>query len=139
MTRRQSNNPKRRFVEPGTIDQKELSELADALIYVGSANHKAKAADYGFHPPANPRPTKSVCDKLRVIQKREAAQLLHTGVLKGMVSTLDEKGIPKYVWAVDEDGEAYEAKGDGGSEFHGYRLPPEDDMRDRVLKEWKRR
>jgi len=139
VTKHQSNNPKRRFLAAGSIEQNQLTELADALVYVGSANHKAKAADYGFHPPANPRPTKSVCDKLRVIQRLEAAELLRAGVLKGMVSALDATGVPKYVWVVGDDGEAYEAKGDGGIQFHGYRLPPEDDIRDRVLKEWKLR
>ncbi len=46
--------------------------------------------------------------------------------------------MPKYVWSVDGAGEAYEAKiGNGG--YHGYRLTDEDDMRDYVLQEWKRR
>jgi hypothetical protein len=45
---------------------------------------------------------------------------------------------PKYIWAVDEAGEVYEAKiGNGG--YHGYRLEAADSMRTVVKREWARR
>jgi hypothetical protein len=68
----------------------------------------------------------------------EAQTIFRLGVLKGMFSQFEDGGMPKYVWSVDGAGEAYEAKiGNGG--YHGYRLTDEDDMRDYVLQEWKRR
>lgn len=61
-----------------------------------------------------------------------------------MVSTYLMGGLPKYVWAVDEDREVYEAKlGTNGTRdtYHGYRLRKEDenDMRERVILEWQQR
>ena len=58
-----------------------------------------------------------------------------------MISELQLDGFPKYVWAVDADGQAYEAKlGPGGQEYHGYVLGDDDAaMRQTVLREWQRR
>lgn len=49
--------------------------------------------------------------------------------------------LPKYVWAVDDAGEPYEAKlGEDGLTYHGYRLEEnERGMREIVQKEWKAR
>jgi len=58
------------------------------------------------------------------------------------VSAFSEGGVPKYVWAVDQDGEVYEAKTKPEREmsYHGYRLGDDEiDMRKYVLGEWKRR
>ncbi len=108
------------------------------MIYVGSPHHKKHPADYEFHPPVSPRPFKSVCDGKRVISKAEAAELLRQGVLNGMFSDFVDDQLPKYVWSVDAEGEAYEAKIDKQG-YHGYRLEEDDDFRDRVLREWKAR
>ena len=56
-----------------------------------------------------------------------------------MVSSFRINELPKYIWAVDEDGEVYEAKLDSQG-YHGYRLGEDDRaMRRLVLKEWKSR
>jgi len=58
------------------------------------------------------------------------------------VSPFAPGGVPKYVWAVDAEGEVYEAKTAPNSEtaYHGYRLGDDDaDMRQLVRKEWRRR
>jgi hypothetical protein len=52
-----------------------------------------------------------------------------------------EQEFPKYIWSVDDQGEAYEAKthpNDRG-QYHGYRLEEHDPMRSLVLKTWKER
>ena len=137
MSQRQSNNPKRRITPPDllSIEGKEL--LLRVSRYVGSALHKSKPANYGFHPPFNPRPHKSLCDDRRSIPLQEAQRLFESGVRKGMISTHWEGDLPKYVWSVDEQGEAYEAKL-GNDGFHGYRLNEENEgaMRNLVLHEW---
>jgi hypothetical protein len=112
--------------------------LCTRLIYTGSGIHKRHPADYGFQPPCNPRPWKSLCDDLRTVRKAEARELFRQGILKGMVSQLSSDGVPKYVWSVAEDGEVFEAKIDRDG-YHGYRLGDDDDMRNLVLNEWKRR
>ena len=73
-----------------------------------------------------------------MISKAEAAELLRQGVLKGMFSDFVDDQLPRYLWSVDAEGEAYEAKIDRQG-YHGYRLEEDDDFRDRVLREWKAR
>ena len=136
LMRSRGNNPKRRIVPVGYFTPAELDVFAARVRYEGSALHKLKPADYGFHPPTNPRPSKSVCDDIRIIKRREAHDLLRTAFARGMVSACEPTSLPKYAWAVDASWEAYEAKlGRGG--YHGYRLGKDDgDMRDWVIEEW---
>lgn len=134
---RQSNNPKRRIAAPGALSPQQQEWLLAQAVYVGSSLHKMRPADYGFHPPVNPRPHKSLCDDLRPILAAEAVQLFAAGVRKGMVSTACINGLPKYVWSVDDRGEAYEAKWDRDG-YHGYRLDQDSEkyQRECVLRTW---
>lgn len=141
MPTRQSSNPKRRIAEPGAISKAQLDRFLDQAEYVGSALHKKRPADYGFHPPTNPRPHKALCDDLHAVSATEARLPFVSGVRKGMVSTaVVVDGLPKYVWTVDEYGEAYEAKW-GRDGYHGYRLDSDAEkcMRESVLKAWSER
>lgn len=140
MKARQSSDPKRRIAPRRKLDSAAREALAARLTYVGSALHKKKPGDYGFRPPVNPRPWKSICDGLRVILLAEARELFRRGILSGMFSDFPQDGVPKYVWSVDANDEAYESKiSSGTSNYHGYRLEEEDDdMRNVVLKEWKK-
>ncbi len=133
------NNPKRRIVLPGHFTAAELADFAVRARYEGSALHKLKPADYDFDPPTNPRPSKSVCDDLRVVRAAEARALLRTAFAHGLISACDPRELPKYAWAVDGHGEAYEAKL-GRNGYHGYRLGLDDKvMRDWVIDEWSKR
>ncbi len=110
--------------------------------YTGSALHKRTAADYGFHPPANPRPNKSLCDGTgRAVRLGEARALFREALDRGMISGIGEDGFPKYVWAVDPEGRAYESKREQGSpNYHGYELGEDDEgMRRLVIEEWRLR
>ena len=142
MPKRQGNNPKRRLAPRDELDAKDLRRLAREVRYVGSAHHKSKPADYCLTPPTSPHPSKSLCDERRIVKKKEARTLFCQGLLRGMVSRYAENGLPKYVWAVDQDGEVYEAKvGGDGRSYHGYALHP-DGERDPcrwVTAEWKAR
>ncbi len=132
-------NPKRRIAKAGFFTRTELAEFARRANYEGSAHHKLHPADYGFSPPVSPRAAKSVCDDVRVIRRGEAKRLLQAGFAKGLVSVCDPQAMPKYVWALDDDGEAYEAKL-GRNSYHGYRLKDDErDMRDWIEDEWGRR
>lgn len=142
MAKREGNRPERRIAPAGSISPDELQQLIQRVRYTGSGLHKLGPGDYGFTPSHNPRPSKSACDELRPILFEEASELLRRGIEFGMVSAFAEGGVPKYIWAVDGDGEVYEAKTEPGREtgYHGYRLGDDDaDMRRYVLKEWKRR
>jgi hypothetical protein len=139
--KREGNRPGRRIADEATVDAGARERLLGVLQYVGSGHHKLHPGNYGFHPPQNPRPSKAPCDALRSVLLEEATALFRRGIELGMVSTIINDGVPKYVWAIDEGGEVYEAKtGPRELEYHGYRLGPDDaDMRAYVLKEWKRR
>ncbi len=138
MAARQGNNPKRRIAPADRLDAGERAVLAARVAYTGSAIHKRQPGDYGFHPPTNPRPWKSLCDDRRLVLRQEAAELLRRGVMAGMFSSFADDDLPKYVWAVDGDEAVYEAKLDR-SGYHGYRLDDDDDFGHLVLKEWGRR
>lgn len=141
MQKRRSTNPKRRIVAEGTLSNSALRKIRERAIYVGSAHHKRSPGDYGFQPPVNPRPSKSLCDDVKLIRKADAQRLLQEGIRKGIISEPGSDGLPKYVWSVDLDQEVYEAKLGSSSEYHGYRLDRADEryMRDLVLKEWSKR
>ncbi len=125
-----------------TVPAAELKRIASIAQYGSSANHKLRPGDYGFTPPSNPRPSKSPCDDLRQVLKLEATKLLREGIRRGMVSRIEPNHVPKYVWAVDQRGEVYEAKTKPGQETtcHGYRLGEDErQMRAEVLSEWNKR
>ena len=142
MAKRQSNRPDRRLCPAGLLNTAELARIAATARYTGSANHKLHAGDYGFVPPSNPRASKSVCDDKRTILKAEARALFLEGIRRGMISRVESGQLPKYIWAVDEFDEVYEAKTKPGQEtdYHGYRLGADErQMRADVLKEWNSR
>ena len=135
MATRQGNNPKRRVAAADFLDQRGREALATRVRYTGSAIHKRYPGNYGFHPPTNPRPWKSLCDDRRVVLLEEAAELLQQGVMAGMFSSFADGDLPKYVWSVDADRAVYEGKLDRNG-YHGYRLADDDDFGRLVLKEW---
>ena len=106
--------------------------------YTGDSQHKSKPADYGFHPPANPRPNKSLYDGSRIIKLAEATALFREGIRRGMISTYCVDGLAKYVWAVDAYGHVYEAKLSKNSlNYQGYELGcNERAMKTIVAREW---
>lgn len=137
---RNGNNPKRRLARRQDIDPGVTARLAYAR-YTGSPHHKRSSAGYGFQPPASPRPNKSLCDGRRSVPLTEAAALFREGVRRGMVSTHLDGDLPKYVWAVDDDGRVFEAKISRGTQnYHGYELGRgESRLRQHIEREWSAR
>ena len=132
---------KRSPVKVGFYTRPELDAFSNDTSYEGSAHHKSKASDYGLSPQVAPRPSKSLCDDVRNIPSEEANRLLKRAFELSMVS--DRRDLtrpPKYAWAVDENGEVYEAKlGGNGYRYHGYRLSRDDNLHRWLLKEWNKR
>lgn len=140
--KREGNRPDRRIWDAAATSPEQRQALLEKISYAGSPNHKLHPGDYGFIPSHNPRPTKSPCDALRPILIMEASQLFREGIRRGMVSHFEPGGAPKYVWAVDADGEVYEAKAKPEQEsvYHGYRIgEDEQSVRQYILAEWKKR
>ena len=140
--KREGNRPDRRIAPETSTTDEARRQLLLRISYSGSANHKLRPGDYGFVPTHNPRPSKTPCDELRSVLLAEAATLFAAGVERGMMSAFPPDGVPKYVWAVDQSGEPYEAKTkpERETEYHGYRIGEDErQMREYVTKEWKRR
>ena len=141
--KREGNRPDRRVVDAAQISVEIREELARRLRYVGSAYHKLGPGDYGFKPFShNPRPSKSPCDQLRAVLFAEASELFRRGIEFGVMSSFANGGVPKYVWAVDDHNEVYEAKTrpERETDYHGYRLGDDErDMRGYILKIWRQR
>jgi len=137
MNSRSGKNPKRRIVASACLDADAREQLAARVQYVGSGHHKRNPADYDMDR-TNPRPTKSLCDLVKVVTIDEARRLLREGVRRAMISQPGNDGIPKYVWSVADDGEVYEAKThpNTSGQYHGYPLVGEDDLRSYVTRVW---
>jgi hypothetical protein len=138
--KRPGNNPKRRIAPANHLTERQKAELAESVKYVPNGHHKRNPAGYGLER-TNPRPTKSLCDGLRVIPLAEANDLMLKGISCGMFSDFFFGKHPKYVWCVGADGEVYEAKTDSVAPgvYHGYRLEEEDSMRSYLKQVWKER
>ena len=138
--RRAGNNPKRRIAPLDHLTKAQRVALAGNVEYVASGHHKRNPADYGLER-TSPRPTKSLCDRLRIIPLKEAKSMLKKGINFGMFSDYFLGQHPKYIWCVGDDDEVYEAKTDAVAPglYHGYRLEEEDNMRDHVKQIWKTR
>ena len=53
---------------------------------------------------------------------------------------MNDKGLPVFVWAVDENKQVYEAKpGEDGRIYHGYMLSKDDPQARYILREWRLR
>ncbi len=88
------------------------------------------------------RQIRGLCDDLRTVLLEEAVALFNRGIRLAMVSAFTAYSVPKYIWAVDEQGEVYEAKKKPQTEivYHGYRLREDDSLqRNYVRDEWMRR
>jgi hypothetical protein len=141
MKRRSGYNPKRKIAAPDAISAEQLGELVRRCHYGGNPEHKRDPGDFGLTPPASPRPGKTLCDGSGQISKAQAEQLLSLGIGKCMVSEQTSGEWPRNVWAISDAGEVFEAQleNKGQGVYHGYPMPLDDDFRDRILEEWRRR
>lgn len=99
--------------------------LGQQASYTGNPVHKKSPGDFALVPPASPRPDKTLCDKVYVFQRDEAARLLKEAFNRGLISLAraeNNAAWPKYVWAVTEEGYPVEGVYDGHG-YHGYPLP----------------
>lgn len=136
MKRRNRYNPKRQIRE--TVDATQCAELLQRVRYIGHPEHKQNPGDFGLIPPAFPRPDKTLCDAVSLFTRREATQLLFCGIRKGFISVQMRGEYPQNIWAVSEEGFAFEAQLDNAElgSYHGYPLPASDPFRDHLLKRW---
>jgi len=75
-----------------------------------------------------------------IFTRQEAERLLREGLRRGLVSTEEDHGWPKAVWAVSENGIALEARLDNrerGS-YHCYPLLPSDPLAKAIIECWRR-
>ena len=124
---RQRNRRRKRLVLRCSLTPEQLREIADAVSYHGSTEHKTYPSPAG--QPAL-RSDATPCDP--DIEWAEINASLVEGVLRGCVSETMERGFPKYVWGWIGDA-LYEARhlNGAGGQYKGYKLEPPEYPRDR--------
>ena len=139
--KQRTRTSKRMIVDRSSVSSECIRRCEAQAVYKGSAHHKRSPGNYGFTPPVSPRPNKSLCDGNVQLDHEEAEALFLRGLRRGMISRLDENGLPKYVWAVDSDGRVFEAvRSRGSTKYHGYELGDDDRPMKRIVKRaWRSR
>ena len=135
--KRKSYNPKHSFAS--APERADLDWWVNSVHYGGNPEHKRNPGDFGLTPPSIPRPDKTLCDLAGVFKREQAIRLLKEGIRRGLVSEQIRSGFPQNVWAVTEDGIAFEAQLEnaGNGTYHGYPLPEDDPFREKVFEKWK--
>jgi hypothetical protein len=140
MKKRRGYNPKRCLAPTAHWPRQVLDELVQHVSYGGNPEHKSRPGDFGLHPPTNPRPGKTLCDKVREFSKADALELVRAGMRRCMVSVQQRGRWPQNVWSVHDD-EPFEAQLENQERgvYHGYPMPSDDDFGLMIIEEWKRR
>ena len=136
MKRRNQYNLKRQIRD--TVDPILLADLLKRVSYCGNPEHKRNPGDFGLIPPALPRPDKTLCDAVSLFSRKVASQLLHCGIQKGFISVQMRGDFPQNVWAVSDEGFAFEAQLENAElgSYHGYPIPETDPFREHLLERW---
>ena len=145
MAGRTKFNRKRKLAPEGSCSAEELEQLAQAADYSGNPLHKSSPGDYDLTPPAQARKpsieqqSRSLCDTAKVFEREDAVRYLREGLRRGMISVARINGWPKQVWAVTDDGDPLEAQRERDGIYHGYSMPKEDPMADKIMEQWETR
>jgi hypothetical protein len=138
MKPRRGYNPKRRLAPRDCWSTEEREVRAREIRYGGNPEHKLDPSAYGLGPVLNPRPGKTLCDANGPFPKEEAEKLLKQAATKGMISRQIRNGWPQNVWAVSDDGQAFEGQLENAAigVYHGYPMSNNDDFRAVILAAW---
>jgi hypothetical protein len=131
-------NLKRRLKECDAPELARLAGLAQRVNYGGNPEHKKNPGDFGLTPPADPRPSKSLCDDIGVFTRAEALELLKRGLTQGLVSDRTIGDWPKNIWSMTAQGRPLEAQlenSETGS-YHGYPMPDSDPFASVIAQRW---
>lgn len=121
-----------------TRRESELAVLAERVTYGGNPEHKVDPGNFGLTPPANPRADKSMCDAVGVFKSHTALRLLREGIKRGLVSEQVRGDFPQTVWSVTDRGAPVEGQLENQrlGTYHGYPMPSNDPLAERVLEKW---
>lgn len=120
--------------------ESKLAILAERVTYGGNPEHKVDPGNFGLTPPANPRADKSMCDAVGVFDSHTALRLLWEGIKRGLVSEQVRGDFPQTVWSVTDRGAPVEGQLENQrlGTYHGYLMPANDPLTERVLEKWNR-
>lgn len=67
-------NTKRKLSPPPATEEEKnnLKRLAAAAQYDGNPEHKENPGDFNLSPPSKPRKDKSLCDGVKIFEKKKA-------------------------------------------------------------------
>jgi len=115
-----------------------LTKLEKKIRYGGNPEHKKNPGDFGLSPPSDPRQGKTLCDTAGVFTRKEALELLRTGIRRGLVSVQVRNGLPQNIWSVAVNGVPIEAQLENPEMaiYHAYPLQDIDPFAKNVLELW---
>jgi hypothetical protein len=134
--KRRTSSNKHRFAISSS--QADLDDLANSVNYGGNGEHKRNPGDFGLNPPLGPRPNKTLCDGVKIFNRREALRLLREGIRRGLVSEQRRGKFPQNVWAVTDQGIPLEAQLENAmiGTYHGYPMQHDDAFGEKVIEKW---
>ena len=121
---RSSDNDKRRLREPAPPDT-WLRDFADRASFEPYSKHKLNPRAFGLAPFTGQRVDATYCDGhagFAPADMHRIPELLHRGILAGLVGDNDQQDDPTLIWTVDDSGWIYEGRLTipGRSVYHGY-------------------
>jgi hypothetical protein len=127
-----------RTIRKTRLSDDERRALRTTATYEGSPLHKRNPGNFGLIPPAAPRLEKTLCDEAGVCDKAVANRLLASAIERGLGSEDVIDVFPKYLWALDERGQVFEAIYGGSvrGAYHGYPIRRSDPFFDTISKLW---
>lgn len=134
--------PRHRDILPSEefkAQKEKYHELGEQAVYTGNPLHKKSAGDFALHPPASPRPDKTLCDAVNIFQRAIASRLLREAFRRGLLSCENDTNSdwPKHVWALTDEGHPVEGAYDGMG-YHGYPISDNrDPLYEEIVKRWK--
>jgi hypothetical protein len=131
----------KRTIRDNRLSAEERAELRAHAAYEGSPHHKRNPVDFGLTPPSAPRADTTRCDEAGVLRRTDALRLFELAIERGIVSdSTAPDGLPKQLWAVDDQGRVFEAMygGSVAGRYHGYPIRRSDPLFDQVSAQWSR-
>jgi hypothetical protein len=127
----------KRTLRTTVLSADERLKLAGAR-YHGNPVHKRNPGDFGLHPPADPRPDKTLCDEAGIVEKATADRLFAAAREMGIVSTsTTSDGSPKQLYVVDNQ-QVFEFMSANDGTYHGYPIRKSNALFDVVSERWEK-